>query len=236
MGLETLKKKLPGEKKCILEQVPDSPNNIIDVGCGPGFFTYCLSQAFPQARVVGFDGDAQSVEEASVTHQRDNLEYRFGDIADLEAGAFEVVVMCSVIEHLPNVGQNLRRINALTAPGGTLLLDTDNAYSFKFFLANLFYGYRGTRPSTYKWHEQERYYWWNHHLYSWTLSTLTTLLELYGFSLEGYWYTHHFPGRNPVDRLSDWVGVLVPGLRRHIVVKMKKIGEPVIVERTPGTG
>lgn len=233
MDLHACKKKLPGEKRCILEQVPGSPKNIIDIGSGPGFFTYCLSLAHPQAQVLGVDGDAQSVKEAAQAYSRPNLTYRFGDIAGLQPGAYEVAVMCSVIEHLPNVGVSLRRVNELIAPGGTLLLDTDNAYSFKFFLANLYYGYRGTRPTTYKWHDQERYYWWNHHLYSWTLSTLTTLLELYGFRLEDYWYTHHYRGRNLTDRLSDLAGALVPGLRRHIVVKLTKVGAPVIVEEAP---
>ena len=233
MELQACIKRLPGEKKRILQQVPGSPNNIIDIGSGPGFFTYCLSRSFPQARVVGVDGDRQSVEEAAGAYVQPNLEYRFGDIADLEPGSYEVAVMCSVIEHLPNVGRSLRRVNELIAPGGVLLLDTDNAFSFKFLLANLYYGFRGTRPTTYKWHEQDRYYWWNHHIYSWTLSTLTTLLELYGFKLEGYWYTHHYPGRTLTDRLSDAVGALVPGLRRHIVVKLSKVGPPVIVEEAP---
>lgn len=40
----------------LLAQIPKfEPDNIIDLGCGPGNVTELLSAAFPRARVVGLD-------------------------------------------------------------------------------------------------------------------------------------------------------------------------------------
>lgn len=231
---QDLTKLLPGEKRCILSQVPESARRIIDIGCGEGLLTYCISTRNTAARVVGIDADNEYIRHAREHHSNTNLEYLHAHLEDADPGQYDVAVLCSVIEHLPNVGANLQALNRIIAMGGCLLVDTDNAHSLKFTLANLYYSVTKSKPSTYLWHNQDRYYWWNHHLYSWTLSTLTTLLALYGFELEGYWFTNHYKPEGLGDRCLDWVTSVVPGMRRHMVLKLRKGGVPTIHERSPG--
>lgn len=232
-ALDALVKLLPGEKKRIYREVPNGATSVIDVGCGVGLLTYCISQRLPAASVVGVDADPDYLHQARQERSSPNLEFVDGHIEDIAKGPFDVAVFCSVIEHLPNVGSNLTVLNRLVAQGGCLLLDTDNAYSLKFLLASMYYAISKRKPSLYLWHDQERYFWWNHHLYSWTLSTLATLLAMYGFVLDDFWFTNHYRSPALIDRISDAISWLIPGLRRHMVLKLRKVGEPVIHERAP---
>jgi len=226
-----LMRQLPDEKKCILENCPDAPQNIIDIGCGPGFFTSCLSEIYPHAQVVGFDGDRQYIEEARGSFKRSNLEFHFGDIREIEREKSDLLIFCGVIEHLPNVGSVLKNINRLAADGGILFIATDNAFSLKFLLANLYHSFFKKKPSLYLWHHLDRHYWWNQHIYTWTLASLSTLLELYGFTLENFWFTNHFKNKLILDKVLDSIAKFIPGFRRNIVLKLVKTGEPTIIDQ-----
>ena len=227
---------LPGEKTCILRHLPPEPRHIIDVGCGDGHFAYCLSQTFPQARVLAIDGDREYVRQARGTYQSDNLRFEHGYITELEGAGFDLVVFSEVIEHLPNVGQNLDAINRVTIDGGHLMLSTDNAFSLDSLSTHLYHALRKGQPYLCLWHHQDRYYWWNHHLYAWTLHTLGTLLNLYGFSLEDYWFANHYRTRGVRTRAQDLISTLVPAFRRKVIGRFRKVGGPTIVERPADEG
>jgi 2-polyprenyl-3-methyl-5-hydroxy-6-metoxy-1,4-benzoquinol methylase len=232
LTLDQLVRALPGEKTCILRHLPAQPRSILDIGCGDGRFAFCLSQAFPQARVVAIDGDRAYVDQARNAYQRDNLRFEHGYIADLgEEASFDVVVFSEVIEHLPNVGQNLAVINRVTRDGGHLLLSTDNAFSLDSLYTHVFHGFRKGQPYLCLWHHQDRYYWWNHHLYAWTLHTLCTLANLYGFEVEDYWFTNHYRTGSLRTRAQDLITAVLPPFRRKVVGRFRKVGKPTIVER-----
>ena len=67
----------------------DAGGAVLDAGCGVGWSTIALANAFPNARVVGLDLDAASIEEARRNAQdagvADRVEFVLGDAGDSAA-------------------------------------------------------------------------------------------------------------------------------------------------------
>jgi SAM-dependent methyltransferase len=99
--------------------------SLLDVGCGDGAF---LAEARDCGwQVVGLEPDHRA---AAVARQR-GLEVRVGGLECLQAqtGAFDVITLSHVIEHLPRPVQALRDCRRLLKPGGQLWLETPNVDS-----------------------------------------------------------------------------------------------------------
>jgi len=220
------------QHKKILEVVNGNYNRILDLACGLGILTYNLSQLFPDSEVVGIDGDSSYIERASNTYKSKNLRYKYSLIENVKESNFDLIVFSGTIEHLPNVGNQLKAINKILADNGTLILTTDNAHYIKFILADISYSIRRKKPNLYLWHKQEgRYLWWNQHIYSWTLSTLSTLMYLYGFKLEKYWFSTNKFSNRLTDNIYSFIGIIIPAFRKYLILKLIKFSEPTILEK-----
>jgi SAM-dependent methyltransferase len=94
---------------------------VLDVGAAYGFFVAA-------ARSVGLDAvGLEPVGACAAFAARElGIEVHTGRIEDatLAAGGFDVVTLFDVIEHLVDPTAALRRIHALLAPGGTLVVET----------------------------------------------------------------------------------------------------------------
>ncbi|GAB4071345.1 class I SAM-dependent methyltransferase [Ancylobacter sonchi] len=68
---------------------------VADVGCGVGFSTLLMAEAYPNSQFVGYDFHEPSVEEAKVHAQAHGLSHRVKFIAttakDIEEGGFDLV-------------------------------------------------------------------------------------------------------------------------------------------------
>jgi len=83
---------------------------VLDVGCGNGALTYDLASR-SEAEVVGIDKNEKNIRLAQERHSHPRATYLAGDATqDLPAGAFDVVVMSNVLEHLPDRPEFLRRL------------------------------------------------------------------------------------------------------------------------------
>jgi SAM-dependent methyltransferase len=98
---------------------------VLEAGCGVGAQTVTLAQRSPQARFVSIDVSPDSVaaarhrvEQAGLT----NVELRQADIFALpfDAGSFDHVFVCFVLEHLSQPVEVLRLLAGLLRPGGTI--------------------------------------------------------------------------------------------------------------------
>lgn len=99
----------------------------LDVGCGTGRVSLALARAFPEARCVGLDVDAESIEHA----REAAAEERFGDRVRFLPGAlealgdaepFDLVTLCDCLHDLVDPGAVLEEIARRLAEGGTLLV------------------------------------------------------------------------------------------------------------------
>jgi GT2 family glycosyltransferase/SAM-dependent methyltransferase len=101
---------------------------VLDAGSGEGYGAHLLAET--AARVVGIDVSQEAIDNARVTYQRQNLEYRVGSVDALpfEDGSFDVVVSFEVIEHLEERVQAafLREARRVLKREGILVISTPN--------------------------------------------------------------------------------------------------------------
>jgi len=139
---------------------------LLEVGCGFGYF---LDVAFEE----GFD--VTGVEFNGFAVDRLRRKYAFPilhgalEAIDLEAGAFDAVVMLDVIEHLRDPFGALARLHGALSPGGALVISTLDAESWvSRLLGKRLEDFRRTRE----------------HLFFFGRPTLSSILEKHGFQVD----------------------------------------------------
>jgi ubiquinone/menaquinone biosynthesis C-methylase UbiE len=120
----------PKEHALLARLVPAAPADILDLGCGPGYFTERLAEAYPNASIVGMDRSGVLLD-----HARDRLRDRFGNRVMFaerslqDAGTeqlFDLVVCRYVLQHLEQPQDAVRIIHQMLKPGGqAVLIDID---------------------------------------------------------------------------------------------------------------
>src|ERR671918_2319819 len=100
-------------------------STVLEVGCGVGAQTVTLAQRSPEARFTSVDVSADSIAEAKRRIDRaglTNVEFRQADIFALpfDAGSFDHVFVCFVLEHLSRPVEALSILERLLRPGGTI--------------------------------------------------------------------------------------------------------------------
>jgi SAM-dependent methyltransferase len=109
-----------------LRDLPAKPGRLLDVGAATGFFV-------EQARATGWDAIGIEPSEWAAAYARDEVgvDVRTGTLESMEFldGAFDVVTMWEVIEHLPDPRTTLAEARRLLRPGGRLVLSTPDAGS-----------------------------------------------------------------------------------------------------------
>lgn len=85
-----------------IDQLPQVPKTILDVGCGGGFFAMRLAQRYPQANVVGIDISKEAIDYANRQPTLSNLFFQLTDTPTLgyPQNQFDVVTATLVCHHL----------------------------------------------------------------------------------------------------------------------------------------
>lgn len=100
---------------------------VADLACGAGWSSIALAQAYPAARVHGFDLDPESIAAArrnAAGHGLgDRVRFAVGDAADLPGrGAYHLVCVFDSLHDMPQPAGVLRCCRALCAPQAAVLL------------------------------------------------------------------------------------------------------------------
>jgi ubiquinone/menaquinone biosynthesis C-methylase UbiE len=121
-GLELVHRALPNTK-C---------DSAVDLACGPGHYTLCLSRYLAVEKIVGIDLSAQMVEAANKNSEwqglRDRADFRVGDVTrldDMPAGKFGLASFTDAAHHMPNLGvvtAILREMDRITRPDGLVMI------------------------------------------------------------------------------------------------------------------
>jgi 2-polyprenyl-6-hydroxyphenyl methylase/3-demethylubiquinone-9 3-methyltransferase len=108
-----------------LEQRGGRPRSVLDVGCGTGGFLAFLAERLPDASREGIELDAGRAARArelvptARIHAGDALE-----ILDGLEGAFDLVTLWDVFEHMQAPVRLLGALGRLLAPGGVIYVQT----------------------------------------------------------------------------------------------------------------
>lgn len=177
--------------------------NILDIGCGGGFFLDRLGKNWNK---TGVEIDPQAAAFAkkllrkSVKIVNSSLEK-----SRLPKSSFDVIVIRGTIEHVPNPRQTLKTVHSLLKPGGLIAINTPNIGSFA---ANLYrQNFRLADPI--------------HHIWYFSPLTITRLLQETGFIVKkidfNYFNTPYFYPNDLINISLDWLKFLFTGKRPETV-------------------
>ncbi len=105
----------------LARRVPlDSPQKIMDLGCGPGNSTAILAALWPKAEIVGVDNSEAMLTEARKGSER--VQWVMQDAAtDMTyLGKFDLLFSNAALQWLPDNEQLLPRLYGMLNPGGAL--------------------------------------------------------------------------------------------------------------------
>lgn len=109
--------------------VPLAGKTVIDVGCGGGILAE--SMAKKKAKVTGIDLSEKALKVADLHSLESGVEVRYEKIAaeemaEREAGQFDVVTCMEMLEHVPDPSSIIRACKKLVKPGGHVFFSTIN--------------------------------------------------------------------------------------------------------------
>ena len=98
---------------------------VLEAGCGTGAQTVALARRSPGARITAVDVSAVSLAEAQARVSAaglGNVEFRQADLRALPfvPASFDHVLLCFVLEHLPDPAAALVALRSHLRPGGTI--------------------------------------------------------------------------------------------------------------------
>ena len=111
---------------------------VVDIGCGGGILAESMAEA--GADVVGIDM-AEGPLAVARLHQIESgveVDYRQStaeDLADAEAGSYDVVMCLEMLEHVPDPSAVIRSCAELLKPGGDVFFSTINRNPKSFVFA-----------------------------------------------------------------------------------------------------
>ena len=120
----------------VRDRLRERGGRVADVGCGQGFSTIAMADAFPRAAVDGFDDDAASVRDASAFATEHDVggrvEIHCGDATAVrDHGPYDLVLVLETLHDLALPVEALAAIrDALADDGAALVVDERVADAF----------------------------------------------------------------------------------------------------------
>lgn len=98
----------------------NSPQKILDIGCGPGNSTKVLKGAFPNAEILGIDSSENMIAKAKQTYP--DIAFEVADITDESQNlqSFDIIFSNACLQWIPNHREFIPRIFNKLNKGGVL--------------------------------------------------------------------------------------------------------------------
>lgn len=116
--------------------VADRPARVADVACGAGWAAIAMARAYPNVRVDGFDLDAASIDlarrNAGDAGVSDRVSFHARDIAEAEAGTYDLVVIIEAVHDMTRPVDVLVSARRMLRPDGVALIadeKTEDAFT-----------------------------------------------------------------------------------------------------------
>jgi malonyl-CoA O-methyltransferase len=113
-------------------------NRILEIGCGTGYFTQLLRQAWPQAQIIALDLAPASLQSARRRLGNDSkIHWIAADGEQLIPGTFDLITSNSVFQWFSHPDRSCRRFWEHLRPGGWLAFTTLGPKTFQELSASL---------------------------------------------------------------------------------------------------
>ena len=165
---------------------------VLDIGSGMGTFLVAAKPHYEEA--VGLDVSAQM---AAFVQRQLGVKVFLEQFEEFEYGKkFSLIHMSHVIEHIPNPGAWLRNARKMLEPGGILVINVPNKFSFSFRLQHLFYKLKLKRQFSGSWSDPSRT---PDHLFEPTVPSMLRFLKENNFEVLDYFT---YSRKDPVSNSS----------------------------------
>ena len=114
------------KKLKLINSFNSEENNLLDVGCGTGAFLNIAKKN--NWNITGIEPDANARKIAN--ELTNNAVYNSEQISKFKANSFDVITLWHVLEHLPNLEEQISIYKKLLKPKGTLIIAVPNYKSF----------------------------------------------------------------------------------------------------------
>jgi len=163
------------EKAEYLSSKFSKPCRLLDVGCATGVFLSMMKKK-------GWDVEGVEISEELASYVRMNFSIKTHtkDLTreKLISEPFHVITLFDVIEHIPDPNLMISACKSLLAPGGILLMRTPTEDGLLRGIAKTIY-----RMSLKKIEFPMHWFYSFEHIHSFSLNTLSAILEKHGFSV-----------------------------------------------------
>ncbi|MBT2786814.1 MULTISPECIES: malonyl-ACP O-methyltransferase BioC [unclassified Halomonas] len=107
------------------DSLPDHAYNILDMGCGPGYWTHQLTERYPCAQITGLDLAPGMLAQARQRYG-DAIQWQQGDAAALpfDKHAFDLVFSNVAVQWCRDIGAVMEELYRVLAPGGQAHITT----------------------------------------------------------------------------------------------------------------
>lgn len=98
---------------------------VADVGCGVGFSTLLMAQAYPASHFVGYDFHAPSIAEAKThaqAHGAANVRFETSTAKDIAEADFDLATMFDCLHDMGDPRGCARHMRSVLKPGGTWMV------------------------------------------------------------------------------------------------------------------
>lgn len=110
----------------LAERLGDGTARVLDIGCGKGWSSVSIAQAFPGVTVDGVDLDPGSIEAARRVAEAegvtDRVTFELRDAATLSGAGYDVATMFEMVHDLARPVEALRVAREALGPGGVVLV------------------------------------------------------------------------------------------------------------------
>jgi 2-polyprenyl-6-hydroxyphenyl methylase/3-demethylubiquinone-9 3-methyltransferase len=113
---------------------------VLDVGCGGGVLAEAMAQKGAQVTGIDLTAKLLKVAELHALESGVSVDYRHGtaeELAQKEAGRYDVVTCMEMLEHVPDPASVVRACADLARPGGWVFFSTINRNPKSFLFAIL---------------------------------------------------------------------------------------------------